>query len=152
MERAVTKSPRETERFAKALLKKLLHLARQKQPLVVGFSGELGAGKTTLIQGLGKLLGIKEKIQSPTFVIIKKYKIGKKNLPWGVFVHIDAYRIEKRKEIPHLGLKNTFRDPRNLVVIEWPERIKNTLTPKMIWIELKHRGGNHRHIIIKSKI
>ena len=150
MRKTVTKSPGETKRFAQIIFKKLLAAARQKGADTVGFSGELGAGKTIMIQGLGKSLGIREKIQSPTFVIMKKYRIARENLPWKNLIHIDAYRVEKRKEIFSLGLKNVFRDPKNLVAIEWPERIKNILPRQTIWVELKHSGGNHRHIVVRK--
>lgn len=79
---------------------------------------------------------------------MKKYRIARENLPWGNLIHIDAYRVEKRKEIFSLGLKNVFRNPKNLVAIEWPEKIKRLLPKQTLWIELKHKGGNHRHIVI----
>ena len=68
----------DTRKIAKILLDKTLkRTAKQSRALVVGLSGDLGAGKTTFVQAVAKHLGIKNKINSPTFVIIKKYPLKK---------------------------------------------------------------------------
>lgn len=87
---------------------------------IIGFSGELGAGKTTFISGIAKGLRIKERIVSPTFIIIKKYK-GRFNL-----AHIDLYRLNKREEIEDLEIKEILKDD-YLVAIEWIEKIENLI-------------------------
>jgi tRNA threonylcarbamoyladenosine biosynthesis protein TsaE len=108
-----TKSPEETQKIAEFFASKF------KSGGVVALSGELGAGKTTFVQGFAKGLGVQGKIISPTFLIIRQYPIpDQKNF----FYHIDLYRIEKVK-LEDLGLKEILTDPGNIVVIEWPERI-----------------------------
>lgn len=87
--------------------------------------GDLGAGKTTFVQALGAELGITANIQSPTYVIMKRYDIR-----FGRFtslVHIDAYRFEKPEEFAALKPETFLRDPNALVVIEWPERVEGIL-------------------------
>jgi tRNA threonylcarbamoyladenosine biosynthesis protein TsaE len=87
---------------------------------IIGFSGELGAGKTVFISGIAKGLNIKERIVSPTFIIIKKYK-GKFNL-----AHIDLYRLNKIEEIENLEIKELLRDE-YILTIEWVEKIENLI-------------------------
>jgi len=168
-----TKNPSETQRIAGFVVENLKKffirhsVSNKKVAMIVAFSGQLGAGKTTLVQGLGRKLGIREKIQSPTFVILKKYKIKKRGIPWRTLVHVDAYRLPLRpparnaraggtqtglggkKEPFIVWLKEIFKNPENLVAIEWPDKIKKHIPRNALWIELKHKGGEHRHIIIK---
>ncbi|MFY9461924.1 MAG: tRNA (adenosine(37)-N6)-threonylcarbamoyltransferase complex ATPase subunit type 1 TsaE [Candidatus Sungiibacteriota bacterium] len=146
-----TKTSVETQKLAGVIVKNLLKKPHPARAGVVGFSGELGAGKTTLIQGIGKSLGVKEKIQSPTFVLMRTYALRRrKKIPWQNLVHIDAYRLENKKEAATFGLKNIFRNPKNLVLIEWAEKIKSALPRFTLWVELKHSGKTHRHILIKT--
>ena len=77
-------SPEETAEIGKRIAKKI------KKGLIFAFFGNLGSGKTTFIQGLAKGLGIKKRIISPTFILIRKYPFGKKT-----FYHMDFYRINK---------------------------------------------------------
>jgi tRNA threonylcarbamoyladenosine biosynthesis protein TsaE len=90
--------------------------------------GNLGSGKTTFTQGLAKGLGIEGKIISPTFIIMREYNISslseqsKKN-----FYHVDLYRIESERDIEGLGLLEIMQDPGNIIVIEWPDKIKHLL-------------------------
>ena len=94
---------------------------------VLALSGNLGAGKTTLVQDLARQLGVKETVTSPTFVIMKRY-----DLPEGqrfdTLIHIDAYRVESPEELEILGLPEDLANPRNLICIEWAEKIP-TLIP-----------------------
>lgn len=147
----LTKNSRETRKLAGVIVKNLVKKHYPNRASVVGFSGQLGAGKTTLIQGIGKSLGIKEKIQSPTFVLMKAYKLHRrKNVPWKNLVHIDAYRIKQKREVVRLGLKDIFKNPENIVFIEWAEKIKSILPRAILWVELKHSGKTHRHIVIRG--
>ena len=110
---------------------------------VVGLVGDLGAGKTTLVKELAKILGIKETVVSPTFVVAKFYqahKVGFENL-----VHIDAYRIENDSELDPLGWDEILEKPKTLVVIEWPEIIKQRLPKDTQMFTISHHG-EIRHI------
>jgi len=86
---------------------------------VIGLSGELGAGKTTFVQALAKVLRITEHVTSPTFVIARFYDVPA-HPRFKKLVHIDAYRIEHESELRPLGYESLLADPGNLVVIEWP--------------------------------
>lgn len=104
-------------------------------------SGDLGAGKTTMSQQIGKIFGIKKTMSSPTFVIMRRYMLKEK--AFENLFHIDAYRLESEKEITKLGFKEIISNPKNLVLIEWPEKIKKALPKKATKISIKHleKGG-----------
>ena len=86
---------------------------------VIGLSGDLGAGKTQLVKGIARGLGIRARIHSPTFALLNEYSSGR--LP---LFHIDLYRLESREQIIEAGLEEYFYQPRGVAVIEWMERWK----------------------------
>ena len=108
--------------LAAEVLKKL---APKNTATVVALSGDLGAGKTTFVQALGKELGITETMQSPTYVLMKKYQIANNN--YQTLVHIDAYRLNNAEEFAALKPEQFLQDLKALVVVEWPERVGNAL-------------------------
>jgi len=87
---------------------------------VVGLSGELGAGKTTFVQAVAKVLGVKESVTSPTFVILQRYKTA--HPLFTNLVHIDAYRLSP-KEKDTVGFCGYVKNPNNLILVEWPENL-----------------------------
>jgi len=101
-------------------------LAPKSKATVVALRGDLGAGKTTFTQALARELGITGTVQSPTYVLMKKYEI-KKVSPFKTLVHIDAYRLEKPEEFSALRPEEFLNDPSCLVVVEWPERLGGVL-------------------------
>ena len=108
---------------------------------VVALSGNLGAGKTTLTQELAKLLGVKENVVSPTFIIMKIYKINSDSLYYSHFkklIHIDAYRLDSSLELLKIGWSELEGDKDNLILIEWPEKVKKCLGADTCWIKLGH--------------
>jgi len=111
---------------------------------VVALSGELGAGKTNLTQEVGKQFGITEKIISPTFVIMKKYKIAGNKFKH--LIHIDAYRMEQSLELEHLNWKEFISDPENLILIEWPEKVAEIIPKNAIHVFLSHIDEETRGI------
>ncbi|MEQ1561378.1 MAG: tRNA (adenosine(37)-N6)-threonylcarbamoyltransferase complex ATPase subunit type 1 TsaE [Nitrospira sp.] len=102
---------------------------------VVGLSGNLGAGKTTFTQALAKAFGVTETVNSPTFVIEKIYDL--ENQKFEKLIHIDAYRLESSSELLHLGWKEIISDPKNIILIEWPEKVADIM-PEHIKINLKN--------------
>ena len=147
--KSISKNIRETASFAEYLLKKILKKnSNKKRASVIGLCGELGAGKTTFTQELAKLLDIKDKVVSPTFVLIKIYKLKSTN--YKRFIHIDAYRLEKPEELLKLGWPDLIKDPKNLILVEWADKIKKILPKKTIFICFSHLGINKRKIEIKA--
>ncbi len=137
----LTISQLQTKKIGKILAKEILKTKPKKNAFVFALKGDLGSGKTTFLQGFAKGLGIKEKITSPTFVIMKKYEN---------FYHIDCYRIYKSKEILDLGFKNIIGNPKNIVAIEWTERIKKILPKNTIWLNFEFLDKNKRKIILRT--
>lgn len=133
----VTKSARETFNLGQKLANNL------KTGGVVALYGELGSGKTTFVQGLARGLRIKKRIISPTFIFIRSYTLYHK--PYTLY-HVDLYRIERLEDIRGLGLEEILADPRNIVAIEWAERIKGILPKKRIDIRFKYIDENTREI------
>jgi tRNA threonylcarbamoyladenosine biosynthesis protein TsaE len=143
----LTHSPKQTQKIAELLIKTILENPR-KSPRIFCLQGDLGAGKTTFIQGAARALKIKNKILSPTFVIMKDFPLL---APFKKFYHIDCYRIEKPKEILNLGFKEIIKNPGNLVFIEWPERIRKIIPKNAVWLEFEVKGKNKRGIKVKNK-
>jgi len=96
-------------------------LAPKERATVVTLSGELGAGKTTFAQGVALTFGVTETVQSPTFVLEKIYALEGQRFTH--LVHIDAYRLKSAHELRVLGWEELAREPGNLILIEWPERV-----------------------------
>jgi tRNA threonylcarbamoyladenosine biosynthesis protein TsaE len=99
------------------------------QATIVGLFGNLGAGKTTFTQAVAKLLGVTEHVTSPTFILEKIYTINFKGFE--KLIHIDAYRLDSGKDLLNLGWKEIADNPKNLILIEWPERIADILPPNI---------------------
>lgn len=102
---------------------------------VLGLIGNLGAGKTTFTQHLGKNLKVKRKITSPTFTIMNEFsgylqKRGKKI----TIYHLDLYRTKSFKEVAALGITEEWQKPNQVTVIEWANKIKSRLPQNTIII------------------
>lgn len=108
--------------IARALLA-TIEAAPTEGAALVTLTGDLGAGKTTLVQTLGQVLGVTETITSPTFVVMKQYSIAHEQ--FDMLVHIDAYRFVSEDEAGPLGLTTLCQTPRTLICLEWPERVPN---------------------------
>lgn len=112
---------------------------------VIALSGDLGVGKTTIVQHIAKALLVERLVPSPTFVIMRSYPC--EHPRFKRLVHIDAYRIENPEEVPPLKLAEVFADPEALVCVEWPERIADALPSERIELRLFIDGEYAREII-----
>lgn len=145
----ITKSAKETQRVATMLASEVRGVVTT-HALVLALNGELGAGKTTFVQGFSRALGVTDRITSPTFVLIKIYKLRGRKMKFKHLVHIDCYRIERPSELMHLGLDEILADPDAIVLIEWADRIKSALPDDAIFLQLGHgKKSNERTIEIK---
>lgn len=115
--------------------------AKKTQDKIFALTGELGAGKTTFVQGFAKGLGIKEKIISPTFVLMRQHKIPSSEK---TLYHIDLYRIDN---ISALGFEEILSDPDNITLIEWAEKLKE-LPAEIIRIKITKDKEQKRIITI----
>lgn len=115
---------------------------------ILRLTGDLGSGKTTFIQGLAKSIGISGIIPSPTFIIVRQYKISRKN--YSLFYHVDLYRLEKNVNIEGLGLTEIFSDPACLIAIEWAEKLKKKIAENQITISFSIQNENIRIINLNS--
>ena len=138
MQKYLSKSESETRKIA-------AELAKNSKGHIFALTGELGAGKTVFVQGFAKGLGIKEKIISPTFVLIRQHKIpgtGK------TLYHVDLYRLEGNMDFKQLGLEEIWSDPNNIILIEWAEKIKKFLLKNIIKINIAKKELYSRLISI----
>ena len=103
---------------------------------MVGLEGELGSGKTTFVKGFAKGLGIKETMKSPTFILMRVFKIKKRN-----FFHIDAFRDQ-------FDFREFLKNSKNILLIEWADKVRKILPKTHFKFLFKHLGKTLREIIL----
>ena len=135
----ITNNKEETAVLAEHLAKTL------KGGDFLAFYGDLGAGKTTFIQGLAKGLGIEKRIISPTFIIMRSYDSRFKT-----FYHVDLYRTQSKHDLLGIGLDQIIQDKNNIVAVEWSEKMGDLMPKNRIEIRLKYLGDNQREINIRK--
>ena len=115
----------------------------EKNPGVslIGLCGDLGSGKTAFVKGIAKSLGIERNVTSPTFVIEKIYPIDEKRL-----VHIDAYRLNSKNDLETIGFDELANDSKNIIFVEWPEKVFSKIPDKMKIIKFRYIDENKRKI------
>jgi len=173
-----SKSSQETQKIAFGLAGILEENVNFKKARVVLLKGNLGAGKTTFVIGFLKYFGIKPSGASPTFVIMKRYgaslkfkvknsklekeakrKVSvkekqklKKELRVENIYHLDAYRLKSKEDLKDLDFDRIMSDPKNIVLIEWPEMIKGKKMKDAMVVEIDYgEKENEREIkIIKT--
>ena len=121
---------------------------------VVLLQGELGTGKTTFVKGLAAAFGIKEKIKSPTFVLIHVHRIVHRrqftvHSTLKYFVHCDAYRVKIPHELMKAGLLDWLGRPDTVVVIEWGEKMKPLIKGNRVWIIRCRHGRRTNERVIR---
>lgn len=112
---------------------------------VVALVGPLGAGKTTFVQAFARALGVKERVQSPTFVLMREHRIARG--PIGRLVHADAYRGDVGQFV-NVALHEYFGDPGTVTVVEWADRLAPLLPKTAIRVRILPLGGDRRRIEI----
>ena len=122
------------QEIAKEILKR-----KDKSAFIVFLDGDLGTGKTTLVKEIIFALGIKEKVNSPTFTIIEPYELNDKNI-----YHIDLYRINDPSELEIIGLREYLNESEAIIFIEWPEKSFGFLKKFDLKISLKHSSEKER--------
>ncbi len=152
MKKIITESFEQTQKLGFELAKSL------KGGEVLALYGDLGSGKTTFMQGFAKGLGIKRNIISPTFIIMRTYAIGMENQEFPLrqgfegqariknLYHVDLYRIENERDVEGLGLLELLGEKENIVAIEWPEKIENSLPKDRIDIYFEYLVDDKRSI------
>jgi tRNA threonylcarbamoyladenosine biosynthesis protein TsaE len=115
---------------------------------VLALEGDLGAGKTVFVKGVAAGLGCSETVNSPTFVIMKVYSLDGNKKGIKELCHVDTYRLSSQEEVINIGLKDYLSDPKAVVVVEWPEKIKNVLPATTIFVRISFRSENDREIKI----
>lgn len=138
----------EIDSFAGDVLGTLLK-EKRATATILGLSGELGSGKTRFVQALAQALGVAEHVMSPTFVIEKAYDL--RNRAFDRLIHIDAYRLEGARELRVLGFEEMLSNPANLIVIEWPERVKEILPGDIHELHFTVSGDGEREICVHFK-
>ena len=114
---------------------------------IIALSGELGSGKTTFTKGVAEALGITQEITSPTFLLVKQYQVSRPGI--NRLYHIDLYRLDEKADFRLLGLTDIFSDSQAVVIIEWPERLKNRLPEQSKVITFTYLAEDKREIVIK---
>ena len=143
----VSQSLAETKRVAEELLN---NIQPRETATVLALEGDLGSGKTTFTQHVGEILGVGENMHSPTFVIMKVYQLtgrhGVSTTPFDRLIHIDAYRLESESELLHLGWGEIIKEKGNLILIEWPERVRGIIPDDAQWIHFQFIDESTRQI------
>ena len=109
----------------------------------VMLTGDLGAGKTTLVQGIGRGLGVEEQVASPTFTLVKEYR-GRLDV-----AHVDVYRLERVQDVVDLGL-DELGGPDRVLLIEWGDAVQDLLPDDRLRVELTTdpTGDETRRIVV----
>lgn len=115
---------------------------------VVTFSGNLGAGKTTLIKILCQLWGVEDAVSSPTYSLVNQYKCETENR--GSFIyHIDLYRVKDEEEAYDAGIEDNLYSG-NLCLVEWPEKAEGIIPEDALRVEITYISPDQRHIQVLS--
>jgi tRNA threonylcarbamoyladenosine biosynthesis protein TsaE len=111
---------------------------------VICLQGDLGAGKTTFVQGVAQGWGSLDSVSSPTFIIVNEYRRAGE----GRLFHMDAYRIDSAPEAEQLDLDSMLAE--GALLIEWPERIDGLVPAERLWIQLEHVEEEEREMTFKA--
>ncbi|MBZ0203543.1 MAG: tRNA (adenosine(37)-N6)-threonylcarbamoyltransferase complex ATPase subunit type 1 TsaE [Ignavibacteria bacterium] len=135
-----TNSAEETQKFG-------FELAKSLNPgSIVAMFGDLGSGKTQIVKGVCNALGVKQTVNSPTFIIVNEYTASDSKLIY----HFDLYRMRSLDEILEMGFKE-YLDENSIVLIEWPEKVEDILPANAVKIHIAHTVENENARWIKME-
>jgi len=129
----------QTQRLGESLAGALADLSQR--PLVIHLQGDLGAGKTTLVRGFARRLGITDTIRSPTYTLVEIHETADLRV-----VHADLYRVNDEQEVDALALSE-YLMPRHILLIEWPERGGAFTPPADLSLQLEYRGAGRQALL-----
>lgn len=129
-----SRSPEQTRRIGMRLGSEI------KAGDVICLQGNLGAGKTTFVQGLAQGWGSLDSVSSPTFILVNMYRRANGDQ----LFHLDTYRLESIPEAEELDLDTMLAE--GALIIEWPERLGNLIPKDRLWINLDHIGDEQRQM------
>jgi len=133
-----SRSPEQTRRIGARLGEQL------RAGDVICLQGDLGAGKTTFVQGMAQGWGSLDSVSSPTFIIVNEYRRTNEDK----LFHMDAYRLDSAPEAEELDLDSMLAD--GALLIEWPERIDGLVPTEHLWISLEYMGEEEREMKFKA--
>ena len=111
---------------------------------VICLQGDLGAGKTTFVQGIAQGWGSVDDVSSPTFIIVNQYRdAGRRHL-----FHMDAYRLDSMQEAEELDLEAMLAQ--GPLLIEWPERMERLIPHERLWVQLETMNEDEREMTCRS--
>ena len=142
----ITKEPQETARVGEELAR---YLADREGAHVLCLYGQLGSGKTTFTQGFARGLGIATRLLSPTFIIVRRYQIPKKEFH---LYHVDLYRLHSVSEMEGIGLPEIFAIPGSYTVVEWAERLRELIPKRRIDIHFTTAQDDTHGITIEGLV
>lgn len=135
MQEYISKSVEDTKNIAEQILASL------QGGEILALSGNLGAGKTVFVKAIAEKLGVTENVTSPTFVLMKIYKLNQEKI--NRLVHVDCYRLDQGENLEDIGLADYIGNSDTLVIIEWADRVQklpeNTINIKIDYIDDKQR-------------
>ena len=129
--------------FAKRFVDELPKIPA-REAHVIGFKGDLGAGKTTFVKLVAKELGVDATVHSPTFTLLQSYAIERE--PFKKLIHIDAYRLTSG-DTDTIGWRACIADPENLILVEWPENIPGGFPKEFSIIEFSVVDEHTRNVV-----
>lgn len=131
-------------------------LAQELEPgSVIALCGPLGAGKTTFVQALSRVLGVDSNPRSPTFSLMRIYKLDSKQYPeMKRLIHVDAYRFDKPTDVLSLNLEEELVEQGAILAIEWPENMDDWLKrqkQRMFSLKVELQNDSQRHVTISGQ-
>ncbi|HLC93800.1 MAG TPA: tRNA (adenosine(37)-N6)-threonylcarbamoyltransferase complex ATPase subunit type 1 TsaE [Patescibacteria group bacterium] len=138
----ISKSTGDTKKLAGKIAEKI------RPGAVLALYGDLGSGKTTFVSYLVEALGLNARVQSPTFVMVRKYTGGRET---PVVNHIDLYRLTSKEEVEEIGVPELISESNTVTVIEWPELAEHLLPDDTVKIKFAYIDENTRKINVQNQ-